>query len=142
MAEKLTSNDKDILKDFGGRLNTLLERYNLTQKEFAQEIKVSPYMVSLWIKNKSNITLTSLYKIIDFFHDSYPNSNPVLHLLPDFIGNEYTNMWEIQRTNILKRLESTCKKFDYSLLNDLGIEHWADLFESPFECDVNKILKN
>lgn len=141
MAEKLNLNDYNVLGNFGKQLRTLLKDLKLTQKQLAKDINVEPYTVSLWVKGKVNITLTNLYRIIDFFHDSYPDSNPVLSILPDFIGNEYANMWEKQRTNILNRLMSTCKKLNYDLLKDLGIKDWTDLFEDTFECEVRRILK-
>lgn len=142
MAEKLNSNDYKVLENFGNQLKSLLKELKLTQKQLAKGIDVKPYTVSLWVNGKVNITLTNLYKIIDFFHDSYPDSNPVLSILPDFIGNEYTNMWKKQRTNILNRLKSTCKKLNYDLLNDLGIKDWTDLFEDPLEYKMKKILNN
>ena len=142
MAEELNSNDYKVLENFGKQLKTLLKDLKLTQKQLAEGIDINPYTVSLWVNGKGNITLTNLYKIIDFFHDSYPDSNPVLRILPDFIGNEYANMWKKQRTDILNRLMSTCKKLDYSLLDDLGIKNWTDLFEDPLEYEIKKILNN
>lgn len=131
MAEKLSETDFITLKDFGGRLKTLLKSLNITQKKFAKEIEVAPYTVSLWVNGKANITLTSLYKIIDYFHDSYPNHKAVLSLFPELVKKEYTNIIKEQHKYAVNRMSGMPMELKIAILKQLGITNWYELFSPP-----------
>lgn len=142
MAEKLLDVDSFTLRQFGGRLKELLKRLNITQKKLAEGIGVAPYTVSLWVRGKANITLTSLYKVIEFFYYTFPKCKVISSLFPDWITMEQKRREKTQRDNAIDRLLKLPPKLRVEVFEKIGIKNWYELFEDPFICEVKRILKN
>lgn len=137
---KLSIADREVLNDFGYRLKSVLMQLSVSQKELAENIGVSPNTVSLWVKGKRDISLTYLYRIIDYFHDSFPYCNVVWELCPDFVVNEQNNLTKIQRKNIINRLSSLPDDLRCEIASKCDIQQWDDLFDDSLIASVKKIL--
>ncbi|MCH5260231.1 MAG: helix-turn-helix transcriptional regulator [Lachnospiraceae bacterium] len=139
---KLSAADKSTLIDFGNRLKRVLLRLKIKQKDFAEKINVTPNTVCLWVKGKRDISLTYLYRIIDYFHDSFPDFNAVLELCPDMVLNEQRNITSIQRENIISRLQSLPEDLQCEVAVKCNLSKWDEIFEDSLISAAKKILRS
>ncbi len=54
----------------GNKIKRLLKLKNISQKELAEELKVTPNTITNWIKGKSNPSIENIRKMATFFNIS------------------------------------------------------------------------
>ena len=74
MPKKIQPSDEQLVTNFGKGLKELLNERNLTQKEFAEGIKVEENTVIAWVKGRRQPTYTNLCAILRFFNIDYGDS--------------------------------------------------------------------
>lgn len=90
--------------NLGDNLKTLLEQYDMTQKQFARELDITPAALGNYIRNIREPDYDTLVKISDYFHVSI-----------DFLLNHKTipniNHEEEALLNIFRALTDEQKEF-------------------------------
>ena len=88
--------DKETIKrKWGKRFSKFFRKtkyleneYKIVQKDLATSLDISENTITQWKQGKLDIKLTSIYEVVNYIKERFPESTPMLLLFPDLLENE------------------------------------------------------
>ncbi len=88
--------DKEtIKKNWGKRFSKFFRKtkylkneYKIIQKDLATTLNISEDTITQWKRGNWDIKLTSIYGVVNYIKERFPESNPMLLLFPDLLEDE------------------------------------------------------
>lgn len=102
-------------QSFGEYLHQVIRIRNMTQKEAAERLHISPQALNNYIQNKRLPDMDTLTRILKVFH---LDANRVFHLEDDH-GSYALNKDEIHLIQMYRSLDFSHRKFVLSMLGQL-----------------------
>ncbi len=116
--------DKETIKrKWGKRFSKFFRKtkyleneYKIVQKDLATSLDISENTITQWKQGKLDIKLTSIYEVVNYIKERFPESTPMLLLFPDLLENEIKRAVNIKIWETIEENEEL-KKSNY-LLNE------------------------
>ncbi len=88
--------DKETIKrKWGKRFSKFFRKtkyleneYKIVQKDLATSLDISENTITQWKQGKLDIKLTSIYEVVNYIKERFPESTPMLLLFPDLLEDE------------------------------------------------------
>ena len=87
----------------------LKNEYKIIQKDLATTLDISENTITQWKQGKLDIKLTSIYEVVNFIKERFPESNPMLLLFPDLLEDEIERAVNIKIGETIEEYEELKK---------------------------------
>lgn len=121
--------DKETIKqNWGKRFSKFFRKtkyfkneFKIIQKDLAFTLGISENTITQWKQGKLDIKLTSIYEVVTYIKEKYPDSSPMLLLFSDLLDNEIKRAAniEIEKYNRLQEDKEELKNINTKLETDL-----------------------
>lgn len=122
--------DKEtIKKNWGERFSKFFRKtkyfnneFQIIQKDLATALKISEDTITQWKRGNWDIKLTSIYEVVNYIKERFPDSNPMLLLFPDLLDDEIKRAVRVEVKEFIKECNELKKsnnilKIDNDKLN-------------------------
>lgn len=143
--------DKEtIKKNWGKRFSKFFRKtkyfrneFKIIQKDLASTLKISENTITQWKQGKLDIKLTSIYEVVTYIKEKYPDSSPMLLLFPDLLEDEIKRAAniEIKEYEKLQNINRELQVRNNKLENDITrIETKNKIISEDFE-NLRKVCR-
>lgn len=109
--------DKETIKrNWGKRFSRFFRKtkylkneYKIIQKDLATTLDISENTITQWKQGKLDIKLTSIYEVVNYIKERFPESSPMLLLFPDLLEDEIERAVNIKIGETIEEYEELKK---------------------------------
>ncbi len=87
----------------------LKNEYKIIQKDLATTLDISENTITQWKQGKLDIKLTSIYEVVNYIKERFPESSPMLLLFPDLLEDEIERAVNIKIGETIEEYEELKK---------------------------------
>lgn len=133
--------DKETIKENWGKRFSLFFRktkyfnneFEIIQKDLASAMDISENTITQWKQGRLDIKLTSIYEVVNYIKERFPDSNPMILLFPDLLDGEIKRAVRVEVKEFIEEYNELKKSNKILKINNKKLEEKINKIKPEYE---------